>query len=76
MLLSFFLTMKLTQTTALVIGEFNPTTLISVSYPSKHSVNLGNTLTPADTKDKPHVQATPESGHEDAMYTLVTPISE
>lgn len=59
-----------------MIDEFNPTTLVSVSFPSKHSVNLGNTLTPEDTKDRPLVQATPESGYEDAVYTLVTPISE
>lgn len=68
--------MKLTPTIALVIDEFNPTTLISVSFPSRNSVNLGNTLTPEDTKDRPHVQATPEPGHEDAVYTLVMPINE
>ena len=68
--------MKLTPIIVLVIDEFNPTTLISVSFPSRNSVNLGNTLTPEDTKDRPHVQATPEPGHEDAVYTLVMPISE
>lgn len=54
-----------------MIDEFNPTTMISVSYPSKHSVNLGNTLSPDDTQDEPRIQVTPEPEHEDAKYTLV-----
>lgn len=54
-----------------VIDEFHPTTLISISYPHGHSVNLGNTLSPGDTKEKPHVQITPEPEHESAKYTLV-----
>lgn len=54
-----------------MIDEFAPTTLISVSYHCDYSVNLGNTLSPDDTKEKPHVQVTPEPEHEDAKYTLV-----
>ncbi|KAF8426313.1 phosphatidylethanolamine-binding protein [Tirmania nivea] len=54
-----------------VVDEFNPTTLISVSYSRDHLVNLGDTLSPNDTKEKPHIQITPEPEHEGAKYTLV-----
>lgn len=54
-----------------VIDEFNPTTTVSVEYPHKHSVKLGNTLSPNNTQDRPHIQVTPEPEHEGAKYTLV-----
>ena len=54
-----------------MVDEFSPTTCVSVSYPHGHSVNLGNTLSPGDTKEKPHIQAMPEPEHEGAKYTLV-----
>lgn len=58
--------------TALVVDDFTPSTMISVSYPSKKEVTLGNTLSPDETQDKPHIQITPEPSEESSTYTVVS----
>ncbi|KAI5808098.1 phosphatidylethanolamine-binding protein [Peziza echinospora] len=54
-----------------VIDDFTPATMISVSYPSKKEVTLGNTLSPKETQDVPKIQITPEAADDDSKYTLV-----